>query len=286
MRKLAIAVPAAIFSLTAVGQDLLQCVDPDVANGLLFNGRAETALTVTGALPEDMSGYRAPAGFELVGTAVRGAGTTTTVAFKTALSSEDAYAALLASLEPDGWAVEANERIPQTFNVASQPVSGTVCRNTERLSLRVQDADGVRYATVSAYPDQPARACNAEDPRLASGGRAMFDNLRSRMPTLDFPANARAVDGFGGGMGGSGQTVSTSSRIQSPDSAASLSALLAGQLTAQGWSRDAAWTGSLSSGSTWTQQGDDAEPYWGTLEIVSIGGGTYHVGFMLMTRPF
>lgn len=284
MRKLAIAVPATIFSLTAFSQDLLQCVGPDVVNGLLLSARAESVLTVTAGLPESMAGYRAPPGFELVGTAVRGSGTATTVAFKTALPAEEAFASMILSLQTDGWTIEEQQRQPQTFNVAGQPVNGVVCRNGERRSVSVQGNADARYATIASYADQTARACNAEDPRLTRGGLGMFENLRSQMPTLSFPATARAVGG-GGGMSGSGETVSTSSRIQSPDSAAQLSEHLATQLASQGWSRDASWDGRLSSGSTWTRQGDVGERYWGTLEIVDLSADNYQVGFMLITRP-
>ena len=288
MKKLTLAAAAALLSLNALAQDPLQCVNPDVLTSLVFSARSETQMRVTESLPEEMSEYRAPDGFELIGTAVRGDGNSTTVAFKTALASEVAFAALLASLEPDGWEIEAERSPAQTFNVTSQPVTGTVCRNSERRSLSVQDSDGVRYANINSFPDTRQLACHAEDPRLALRGPGMFDAMRASMPQLDFPPTARPADGrggLGGGISGSGETISTSSRIASPDTAASLSEHLAPQMIAQGWSRDAAWTGTLSSGSTWTRQGADGRNQWGTIEIVGFGDDIYEVGLMLVTEP-
>jgi len=285
MRKMCIAALSSLFSLTALGQDLLQCVDPDVRNALLFSARLEGVMQITPALPASMNVFDVPADFELIGTSVRG-GMSTSVAFTTVLSSAEAYAALRGALEAEGWQPEDDQSV-RTFNVTSQPLSGRVCRNAERLSLTVYDVNGVRYATVGSYPDQRRLECNALDPRLALQGPAMFEAMRTRMPKLDFPTTATPADGrsIGGGMSGSGETVSTSSRIRSPDSAATLVSYLASQMTAQGWRRDAGWSGSLTSGSTWTLQGDDGRPYWGTLQVVAFDDDVYEVGFMLMAQP-
>jgi hypothetical protein len=287
MKQLSILLVAGCFTLTAFGQDMLQCVNPDVVNSLVFGGRAESRMSLSATLPDSMSDYRAPAGFELIGTGVRGEGVTTIVAFKTELASEHAFAALVDSVEAEGWELEEEQSSLQTFNVSSQPVRGMVCRDAKRRMLSVQDVAGMRYATLSTNQDQRSYACHAEDPRMAMGGPAMFGAMRSLMPKLDFPETTRPADGqggFGGGMSGSGDTISTSSRIVSPDTAASLAEHLALQMTAQGWRRDAAWNGSLTSGSTWMLQGEDG-PSWGTLEIVGFGDDVYEVGFMLMQPP-
>jgi hypothetical protein len=239
-------------------------------------------------LPDVLTNLRAPADFELIGTAVRGDSGLTTVAFRTDLAGDEAFAAMLGSLETDGWTLEADQSSSQTFNVTGQPVNGTVCRDSERMSLIVQNVDDIRYASINSYVDQRALECGVEDPRLALRGPGMFEAMRTAMPRLEFPASTRPADGrggLGGGMSGSGDTVSTSSRIESPDSAAILAEHLAGQLSAQGWRRDAAWSGSLSAGSTWTRNGNDGRPSWGTLEIVSFGDDIYEVGFMLVSQP-
>src|SRR5690606_19363687 len=141
--------------------------------------------------------------------------------------------------------------------------------------LSVRDADGVRYASILLPAEMPISECNAEDPRR--GGMESFTVLRAQMPKLDFPPTAHSADRGPGisGYSGSGQTVSTSSVIASPETAASLAEYLAPQMTAQGWNPDASWSGSMSAGSTWTRRGDDDTPYWGTLEIVTVGDDTH-----------
>ncbi len=145
--------------------------------------------------------------------------------------------------------------------------------------LLVNEVDGVRYAGIIMIPQQIRLACNAPDPRL---GMMSFNGMRAGMPKFDFPPTTRMVNGLGGVGGGSNDTFATSTRIQSPDSAVSLAEYLAAQMPAQGWRRDAAWTGSLSSGSTWKGE-VEGRPAWGALEIVSFGEGVYEVGFVLQS---
>lgn len=281
MRKLAFASGMMLFSVAALGQDAFQGANRDVLNALIFNARSEMKMTVTRTMPSSMAGFRLPAGFTLIGTGVRGDPDTrsTTVAFKTSLPADKAYAALVDAHRADGFAAEASQ-YPQTFNVPSERMEGTVCRNAERRALLVTEADGVRYASINFFPEQVRFACNAPDPRMANMG---FGGMRAGMPKFNFPSTARMVNGLGGLGGGSNNTFATSTRIQSPDAAASLAEYLAAQLPAQGWRRDAAWNGSLSSGSTW--KGElDGRPAWGSLEIVSFGEGVYEVGFVLQSR--
>lgn len=60
---------------------------------------------------------------------------------------------------------------------------------------------------------------------------------------------------------------------------------LAGQMNAQGWSFDAKWSGTLSSGASWIRQGTDGTSFWSTVEIVSLGDDTYAVHLTLLTAP-
>lgn len=286
MRRLTFCAVSALFSLPVVGQNLLECVDPDVLNGLIFNARSEAAVVVTPELPDRLSAYRAPEDFELIGTAVRGGGLLTTVAFKTRLDNEEAFTALLESFEAEGWALEPHSAMPQTFNVTSEPRFGNVCRDGERLSLSVQDADDVRYAHINLYGDRAP--CGLERQRLAQGP-GLFESPGVQMPALDFPPDTRPAglgDGPRAARAGisSGDTLTSSTRVESTASAAMLAEHFSPQLIAQGWALDAAWKGSSSSGSTWTRRGGDDQPYWGTLEIITVANELHDVTFMLMTR--
>jgi hypothetical protein len=225
----------------------------------------------------------------LIGTAVRGGGNSTTVAYRTDLPGDAAHSALLAALGTAGWAVEddALSRIsPEVFQLMGGSMPNMLCRDGERLTLRVMDIDETRYPTIVFSAQGQPRACNAEDPQISM--------IRSRMPvrgdtpTLQFPASTRSASADGrlnGGMGGSGETMQTAVQIRSPDSAQALVAHLGEQMREQGWNVDASWAGRLSNGARWTRE-DEGTPVWGTIEIVALGDGTFDVSYRQMTPPF
>lgn len=279
MKRIIIAAVAALSSFGAVAQGLPQCANPEVLNALVYNGRIESRATVTRTLPAGLAGYRAPSGFSLIGTAVRDSGRSTLVAFKTELASERAMTALTESVRADGWLPEAPQGGGQTFTVPGDPLHVTVCRNSERRSLSVRDMGTFRYASVGMSREQRSLACNEKDPRMGA-----FDvrAMQSLMPNFTFPATARQ-SGPGGGGGGSNDIWKSATRIQSPDSGAFLSDHLASQLDAQGWRRDSAWNGRVSSGSNWKRQAD-GKAMWGTLEVVRTGADQHEVRFTLQTR--
>lgn len=273
MRKLTIALIGALFSLTAFSQDLLQCVNPDVVNSLLFGGRP-SQVAITRSLPDALSSYEPPAGFELIGSMNQGVGDASTTAFKTDLEIQAAFDALVASFAQDGWIPE-EDGSANTFSLPGRPLSGTVCRDGDRRAISVRDVDGTRYAGISLYSQGQLRACG--DDGRPDPMRNIFA-LQQELPQFSFPDTAQAVNSAGGaGISGSSGGVGTATRITSPDSAASLADHLGNQMTAQGWYRDASWTGNLSSGSTWTRQLDDGTPVWATLEVVDLTNRTYDV---------
>lgn len=290
MRKFIIAMSAAAFTAATPAQEAMQCVNPDVLNGLVFNGRAESRLVVKRTMPEIAIGFGAPADFTLIGSGVRGAGVATVVAYKTVLESGKAFDSLLDFLYADGWRRETTPRAqPPTVSVAGPlPLAARLCRDGERRNLLVQEIEGVRYATIFGFETSPPRACNAPDPRqLAQQGLQMnpmaaINTLRAGMPQFSFPETARMAGGAGAvDSNMNSDAVSTTARIESPDTAAALAGKLAQQLLAQSWRNDAQWNGTLSTGSTWTRKTDDGKTYWGTLEILSLGKGVYDVGFTL-----
>lgn len=285
MRKFIIAAGAITLAMAAPAQELLQCVNPDVLNGLVYNGRAEMKLSLSRSLPANADGFRAPSGFSLIGSGVRGpGGSSTVVAYRTSLESAAALETLIQSLSGEGWKRETVQQPAIGFLVLpTQPGPGaTVCRNGERRNVRVQDVGGVHYATISGSTASPAHACNTPMPQPAGFGNpeARLAAARASLPRFTFPASARMAANRpeASMIGGMNSAVV---RIESPDSAASLSRHLARQLTEQGWSSDAEWNGKLSTGSTWTRRNADGEPMWGMLEILGAGGGVYDITFSL-----
>jgi hypothetical protein len=291
MSKLIIAMGCAAFAVASPAQEALQCANPDVLNALVFNARPESKLVVTRTLPANPAGFAAPADFKLIGSGVRGQSLATVVAYRTSLETGKAFDDLLGLLAEQGWKREATQQPQQPMvSVAGQQPTVRVCRNGERRNVLVQELAGVRYATISGFGTNPPRACDAPVPQQNLGGfnpMAALNAAQAMMPQFSFPATARMSAAANPGVNsnfGSG-SFATATRIESPDTAASLARLLARQLGEQGWRRDAEWNGALSTGSTWTRAADDGKPYWGTLEILSLGAGSYDIAFVVAGRP-
>lgn len=289
MRRLIIGIVSAGIAATAIGQQaLLQCVNPDVLNSLVFNGIIESRVVISRSMPANVDGFRAPAGFSLIGSAARGqAFPSSVVAYRTALDREKALDSLLGFLAGEGWSREsvAQAQIAAVNVIGSQSPATTLCRNGERRSVQVQEIDGVRYASINGAATIPGRACGVQPPQQTFGGnpRAALDAAQAIMPRFSFPDTARTNGQPPGGMRFGGNENSTSVRIQSPDSAATLASNLARQLREQGWRGDAEWKGSISTGSTWMRSNDAGQAFWGTLEILNLGNGVYDVGFSAAT---
>jgi hypothetical protein len=262
-------------------------VNPDVLNSLVFNAREEARLVVKRSMPDVVAGFGAPAGFTLIGSGMRAQPyPSTVVAYKTSLAGDKAFDNWLAFLAADGWSRDTPPGAQQpTVSVAGPPpLATTLCRNGERRAMRVQEIEGVRYATITGIDLVPSYACNAPDPRQNGFGMnspmVEMNAIRANLPQFSFPATARMV---GPGMGDM-SSGSSSTRIASPDTAASLAGQLASQLVSQGWRGDANWSGALSTGSTWTRKGDGGQSLLGTLEILDIGQGVYNIGFTVANR--
>lgn len=275
MRKSATAVTAAAFALAAAAQQPQQCVNPQMLDGLVFLGRSDMKVTVTRGQPAFMSGLDVPTDLNLIGTGIREGGMTT-VAYKTSLTADKAYAAAAAALGADGWAPESTAGSAATFNVAGSPKEGTFCRDAERRHVMVTEVAGARYVNVVAAPEARRRECNV-DPFMSAG----LSMARSAAPRFQFPAGTSLAQGAGAGGGGGNSTMYTStSRIISDETPRRLVEHLAGQLEGQGWQQDSGWSGGASAGSTWRKT-LDGELTWGTLEIVRVSEATYDVDFMM-----
>lgn len=270
MRKLVIA--AAFFTLAAAAGEPRQCPNPDVLNSLVFRHDG-LRLTVTGNLPAQLDGFRAPEGFQLVGTGVRQDGGSTTVAYKADLPRAAAYGRMLAAMGT-GWEVE---RAPlggglTTGSTTSRLYSGSLCRNGVRRSVMAEDLGDTSYVTISLLEEGfEARACKASHPDY--------------MPRFEFPEGSTIVAGQGGSrsMNSGSGTAGASFRINSQRGVDELNDLLAAQLVAQGWRREAGWSGKSSVGSTWRKT-SEGRPGAGTLELVRLGEFQYDVDFSVVLR--
>lgn len=285
MRKFVLALGSLALAATASAQQVLQCANPDVLNSLVFNARPESKMVVKRTLPDVVAGYRAPAGFTLIGSGIRGDNASTVVAYRTALEPATALDSLLSFLSGEGWKREAPQAAPSGMMFGPQTLDASVCRDGERRSVQVREVEGIRFARIVGYQASPPRACNAPQP---TNGQAMngFGNplaahnaAMALMPQFSFPANAKMAAAGPDNPNTGGRGAVSTVRIESPDSAATLAGSLAQQLATQGWRRDAEWKGALSTGSTWTRKADDGNSYLGALELLGASKDTYDVAF-------
>lgn len=271
-----------LLPVAASAQDLLADVNQDVLNGLIFQARSEARATVTRTLPAEFSRLEISDQFDLIGTAIRADGNHVT-AFRTSQPAAQAFDLLLGALTVDGWEVEMPQGMPmqQTFNAPTQIQASRICRAGERRAVMVRDAGDVRLVSVSGGAVEPGpRPCHAPLPGASTMGPGGFLSLNRHMPRFDFPAGVLVLGGGGGG--GGNDYFSAATRVQSPEEPASaLALILSRQLTAQGWTRDAAWNGALGAGTNWTRRSDDGLLV-GTLEVVDRGGNLHEVTFTVL----
>jgi hypothetical protein len=276
MRRILAAFLVAASALAGAAQQTQQCVNPQLIDGLVYLGRGEMKMNVTRGQASFMRGLSMPATLTLIGNGVREGGLST-VAYKSALSTDKAYAAIIAALGADGWTPESTPGSSSTFIVAGSPREGTLCRNGERRHVLVTDTSGVRYINVMASVEERRRECN-----LDPYGPGATGFRRDTAPRFQFPEGTILAQGGSGG-GGSNSMYTTSTRIISEETPARLVEHLASQIEGQGWQRDAEWSGSDSSGFTWRKI-QDGELAWGALEIIRVSAGTYDVDFITTQR--
>jgi hypothetical protein len=287
MRKLVIAVIASTAStMASPAESLLQCVKPDILNGILFFGRSQEKVEVKRGLPAALESFRTPAEFSLIGTGVSADSGSQTVSYKTAMPGEKAYLAMAAALGVDGWAVENTPDSRSTFNVEGAPRYGMLCRNSERRMLSVTELSGVRYANINLFTEQESRACNA--PQVMDMGGSS-PALRAALPRFQFPAGSSLAQGSGGGGSSSGSSdsipmVVSSTRVIGSETPATLEEILHLQLKNQGWQVSSNLNGNGGALSSWSKT-IDGRLAWGTLEVVGISQGTLDVDFTMTVAP-
>jgi len=264
MRKLIVA--TALCTVVASAAEPRWCPDQDAVNALIFRASA-VKFDWSPALTPKLTGFRAPAGFSLIGTAVRRDARLTRVAYKTTLPKDEAHAATMAAMG-EGWEVESSlSRLAIAMLPANRTTSGTLCRNGQRRYVSVEDMDDVRYATINLVDEPEARACKASSPEY--------------MPRLEFPEVTAIPDVKISNRANTFGTAGRALRVQSEASAQQLIDLLASQLIAQGWRRETGWSGKGSLGSTWRKV-SEGRPGAGTLEVTQVAAGAYDVDFSVV----
>jgi hypothetical protein len=258
-------------------QDLLECVDPDVKQGLLFQG-FEVDRVVSRAMPRLLDGLQAPQGFEFVGSSE--SNLQTNAAYKTALASDAALDAMVDALRADGWtAAERPGMRGGGFVSSAQPALSMVCRGDDMATVMSRESSGATFVNLTMAASSANVSCNATSPsptNMFPGGA-----VGRFLPRLSLPADARnAAAGFGlGGGSSSNRSASTSVAVDTQLTPQELLAHFEQQLRDQGWNSDASWSGRLSAGSAWSARPEADVQLAGLLDIVDMGASGHQATF-------
>ena len=286
MRKLALAVFGTLFGLTAYGQDLLECVNPDVLRGLIFRNTAAQATVISERVPDEISGIDVPTQFSWIGSAERNLGaalgnaplTSVTAAYRTSMTADAARAAAIDALARGGWEIQTEQMGigNGVFTSASQPVSQTACRDNQPVSVTASTLNGRTYVLYGIARGGNSTACDARmRPSVMSG-----TGLEEYMPTLELPADPvtgapARMQGSGGGGGGSGRNLRVEFTLD--DSVGNVANHFARQMADQGWTADTRWTGTTTAGSSWSKQTAADATVLGTLQVTAVDDAQFTV---------
>lgn len=279
MRRVACFMMIALSGVAAFGQGLLDCVEPDVLRALLSPRLGEPPPVITAAVPPELSGLKMPGGFTWIGSAERVTGrldattnaTLTTAAWRSNLAPEAARAAAAAALVAAGWEVRApfGPGI-QVFSSPAMAMSGqTACRDGKPVNVNASAMDGVTYALIIIQRGNNNRsACNESVPPFFTSATG----LQRYLPRLELPANP--VTGLparwrSGGLGSSAGSVHANADFSVDDTAGNVAQHFARQMAEQGWTRDAAWSGAVTAGSSWSKRPDAGTRIQGTLQVTA-----------------
>lgn len=277
MRRLALVILGGLATATAFGQNLLECVNPDVLSGLVFRGNSDADVAVSAEMPSEMAGISIPGSFQWIASINRN--DRLTAAFKTDLSMDDATSAAIEDLG-DGWAVRQQMSFGSgAFGANAMPVSRTACRANATVSVMANDFEGTTFVTYTFGDDPLGTSCDQGNARSPFGTASPFEAF---MPEFEFPPDP--VTGVpytprGSSGGGGGQAQERATEIELNDSIGNLTRFLSDQLPAQGWQADSNWTGRLTAGSSWTRQPSAEATFQGTLEITALSDSRYEVLF-------
>jgi hypothetical protein len=283
MTKLLVFVVGASLTNACLAQDLLECVDPDIRESLLWRGYGGP-MTVEPSMPAVLTGLRVPTEFQFLASSV--SDVQTIAAFKTALQPSSAADAAVAALVSAGWQSETAMMPPQRgFRLDSQPLMAMVCDENHRVTVTARESQNAVYVTLSAMQVQGNFSCGLEQP--TGRGLQMYSLLQQYMPTLRVPdgsrdARSNAAMGLAASGSGGDREISQTVSITSELTLGSLADHFDGQVREQGWLYDSSWAGALSAGSVWSLHPNADTNLVGMLELVSVDDSLYRVGFRVI----
>lgn len=277
MRRVAFFTMAALSGAAALGQSLLDCVEPDVLRALLPQSQGERPPVITAEVPQEISALKMPGAFTWIGSAERITGrvdaTTSasrvTAAWRSGLAPEAARAAAATAMTASGWEVRPPLGM-SVFSSAAMPVTQTACRDGKPVNVNASAVDGVTYVLVTIQRGNTGDStCSRPAPPAFSTGTGLEPHLpRLEMP-VD-PATGAAARMQSGGGGSNGGVLRARAEFTARDSAGNIARHFARQMAEQGWTSDANWSGVSTAGSSWSKRPDAGALVQGTLLVTAL----------------
>jgi hypothetical protein len=280
MRRVALFAMAALSGLTAFGQGLLDCVEPDVLRALLPQGQGQGMPVITGEVPQELAALRMPGSFSWIGSAERIVGrvnattnaSQVSAAWRSSLAPEAARVAAAAALTSSGWQVQPPRGI-SVFTSAASPFFQAACRDRKAINFNTSAMEGATYVLVTLRRGDTSGDAMCNQP--ASPAFSTGTGLDAHLPRLDLPVDpatgvAALLRTAGYGSNGNSGRVDAHAEFTIRDSAGNIARHLARQMAEQGWISDAEWSGTASAGSSWSKALGDGVRVHGSLSVTAL----------------
>ena len=284
MTKPFVFVAVTLLTTVSLAQDLLECVDPDIRAGLLFQG-IEINRIISREAPEVLSDVSVPGDFQFVGSSV--SNLQISAAYKTTLAPVAAMLEIISVLGNAGWESFGNSgRSISGFVSPAQPAYSALCREGEMLTVVSREANDATFVNLNTIGNRGSVPCCTDGPQLGRLSGPTGIGVSQFMPRLSLPEGTqvggqRGMIGIASGVSGSNRSASTSVPIETSLGTQGLAEHFRRQLEEQGWFLDGNWIASVSAGSTWTATRADDVHLVGLLDIVAVGDTDYEASFRL-----
>jgi hypothetical protein len=258
--------------LAAFADDPFACVDKDVFDA--FVGGTYGPARYSTDLPADAGDLKLPAEFELIG--ARTAGSSTTVAWKSAKDAGAALASSIAAFEGAGWK-EAGAFSPfRGFHSGSGPQFAQLCRASaaESLEITTRERAADTLVLVSRHWLDEWRQCGGQ---AIPFGRPALDVY---LPDLEVPDGAELRQS---GSSGGGDEYSTSAVVLTRLDREDLLEHFNEQINTQGWVAESDWAGGTTAGTVWTRRGSNGQLLVGTMRVAEAAEGVFNARFTVIS---
>ncbi|MGW8368844.1 MAG: hypothetical protein ACWGPN_09215 [Gammaproteobacteria bacterium] len=265
----------------AVTQDLLEGIDPDVRNGLLFEG-ARIDRRISREIPAVLSDFSPPQGFNYIGSSVDSS--RWLAVYETTLAADDAKQRTTVSLRESGWEDYRPWMSGGVVNIHMP--DPTLCRDDHLMTVGAWLVDESTYVFLSSTSDYTN--CNGElvvDPIPS----VLLQPTSRYLPRLVLPLKAEpvesAADPTGASMDPRGALMRNRLKLDPDLGTEYLADEYGSQLSEQDWKLQGEWSGDRTAGSSWFAIRDEDVVLSGLLQVVALGESVYEMVFHLDYFP-